>query len=123
VSAGVPSRPAADGTDAQPAGSRRRRRALVVLGGLLALGAAEQLALPPPRQPTARLLLAVIDGYQALLSPRLAAAGVRCRFTPTCSRYAEGAIRRHGSVVGVARAARRLARCGPWTPSGTVDPP
>jgi putative membrane protein insertion efficiency factor len=90
---------------------------------LVLLGAAEQLALSPPRQPSARLLLAAIDGYQAALSPRLGALGVRCRFTPTCSRYAEGAIRRHGSAVGTARAAWRLLRCGPWTPAGTVDPP
>ena len=90
---------------------------------MLALGAAEQLLVPPRLQPSARALLAAIDGYQATLSPRLGAAGVRCRFTPTCSRYAEAVIRRDGTAAGTARAAVRLLRCGPWTPAGTVDPP
>jgi putative component of membrane protein insertase Oxa1/YidC/SpoIIIJ protein YidD len=49
--------------------------------------------------------------------------GVGCRFTPTCSRYAEGAVRRDGALVGTARAVWRIARCGPWTPAGTHDPP
>ena len=101
----------------------RRRRALAALLALLALGAAEQVLVAPRAQPSARLLLAAIDGYQATLSPRLGAAGVRCRFTPTCSRYAEAVIRRDGTAVGVARAAGRLLRCGPWTAAGTADPP
>ena len=100
----------------------RRRWAAIVLA-VLALGTAEQLLLPPLLQPSARALLAAIDGYQAALSPRLGAAGVRCRFTPTCSRYAEAVIRRDGTAVGTVRAAGRLLRCGPWTPAGTVDPP
>jgi putative membrane protein insertion efficiency factor len=92
-------------------------------GCLLLLGAlAVEQALPPARQPSARLLLAAIDGYQAAVSPGLRRAGVRCRFRPTCSRYAEDAIRRSGAVVGSARAAWRLLRCGPWTPAGTIDP-
>ena len=100
-----------------------RRRSVADLLAVLALGAAEQLLLPPRLQPSARAVLAAIDGYQAVLSPRLGAAGVRCRFTPTCSRYAEAVIRRDGAAVGVVRAAGRLLRCGPWTPAGTVDPP
>lgn len=84
---------------------------------------AVDLARPPREQASAALLLAGIDAYQRTLSPAGAAAGVRCRFTPTCSRYAEAVIRRDGALVGSLRAAWRLARCGPWTPAGTVDPP
>jgi uncharacterized protein len=48
---------------------------------------------------------------------------VRCRFEPSCSRYAEGAIRKDGALVGAARATWRVLRCGPWTEAGTYDPP
>jgi uncharacterized protein len=98
---------------------RRWKKVFWVLLGLLAL---EQL-LPPDRQPTALALVAGIDLYQATLSKWMPTAGVRCRFTPTCSHYAEGAIEKSGSVVGSLRAGWRLLRCGPWSQAGTVDPP
>jgi putative membrane protein insertion efficiency factor len=103
---------------------RRRRRLkalLVVLALLLALGA--DLARAPQDQVSARFLLGAIHLYQATLSPRLGSLGVRCRFQPTCSRYAEGAIRKHGAWTGSWKTAWRILRCGPWTPAGTVDPP
>lgn len=89
---------------------------------MILLLAAESL-LPPARQPTARVLLVAIHLYQRTASPRLAAAGVRCRFEPSCSHYGEAVIRRFGTVGGVARTAWRILRCGPWTPAGTLDPP
>ena len=46
-----------------------------------------------------------------------------CRFTPSCSRYAEVVIARDGVVHGGWLALKRLARCGPWTPAGAVDEP
>ena len=78
---------------------------------------------PPSEQMLSRLLLGGIDLYQATLSPLMPAAGVRCRFRPTCSRYGEGAIAKYGAVPGTLRTARRLLRCAPWTPQGTFDPP
>lgn len=101
---------------------RRRRRLLIATGLLLALFGLDLLR-APERQLSARALLGAIDLYQATLSPRLPGLGVRCRFEPTCSRYAEGAIRKHGALLGGLRAAARIGRCGPWTPAGTVDPP
>lgn len=80
-------------------------------------------AAPPERQATAALLVGAIHVYQGTLSPLLAAGGVRCRFEPTCSHYAVGAIERYGALRGSWRAVRRVARCGPWTPAGTLDPP
>jgi len=66
----------------------------------------------------ARLLVVVIEGYRRFVSPFL---GQRCRFAPSCSAYAVGAIRAHGAVKGFWLAARRVARCHPWNPGG-VDP-
>ena len=51
------------------------------------------------------------------------ALGVSCRFEQTCSRYAEGAIRENGALIGTLRAVHCIGRCGPWTPPGTIDPP
>jgi putative membrane protein insertion efficiency factor len=64
-----------------------------------------------------------IHFYQRHLSSIAAAAGYRCRFTPTCSRYAEAVIVRDGIVKGGWLAVKRVARCGPWTPAGTRDEP
>jgi len=79
--------------------------------------------IPAPKQPTARLILVAINLYQAVLSPRLRTAGVRCRFEPTCSQYGEEVIRHFGTLRGTALTLRRVVRCGPWTPAGTLDPP
>jgi uncharacterized protein len=80
-------------------------------------------ARPPAEQWTARLAIGAIHVYQEQLSPWMPALGVRCRFEPTCSHYAEASIRRHGTLVGGWRSLVRIVRCGPWTPSGTFDPP
>jgi uncharacterized protein len=69
------------------------------------------------------IAIAAIHGYQRDLAPLAAIAGARCRFTPTCSRYAEIVIRRDGVIRGSWRAVKRIARCGPWTPMGTLDVP
>jgi putative membrane protein insertion efficiency factor len=84
---------------------------------------AVDLARPPASQLSARVMLAAIDLYQETLSPRVGRLGVRCRFQPTCSHYGEAVIRRHGALVGSFKAIWRILRCGPWTPSGTDDPP
>jgi putative membrane protein insertion efficiency factor len=97
------------------------RRAAVPLLLLCLLGV--DLARPPASQASARLLLGGIHLYQATISPRLGALGVQCRFRPTCSHYAAGAIARYGALSGSLRAAWRIARCGPWTRLGTYDPP
>ena len=64
-----------------------------------------------------------IHVYQSVFSPAAARIGLRCRFTPTCSRYAEIVIARDGAVRGGVKALARIARCGPWTPPGTLDEP
>jgi putative membrane protein insertion efficiency factor len=51
----------------------------------------------------------------------LGATGPCCRFHPTCSQYAEEAVREHGVVCGGVMALRRLLRCHPWGGAG-LDP-
>jgi putative membrane protein insertion efficiency factor len=64
------------------------------------------------------LLLALLRAYKVVISPLLPPA---CRFYPSCSQYAAGAIEKHGAMRGGILAARRLARCHPFNPGG-VDP-
>src|SRR5262249_36759555 len=69
------------------------------------------------------IAIASIHAYQRTLSPAAARIGFRCRFTPTCSRYAEAAIVRDGLIRGGATALARVARCGLWTTPVTRDEP
>jgi putative membrane protein insertion efficiency factor len=62
-----------------------------------------------------RLLLSLVRGYRLLLSPWL---GAGCRFTPTCSAYAEQALVQHGASRGSYLTLRRLGRCHPWCAGG-----
>lgn len=78
---------------------------------------------PPAGQLVTRAAIGGIHLYQATLSRVYARLGVQCRFTPTCSHYGEAVIRNFGAMRGGWMAAKRIFRCGPWTPMGTVDPP
>lgn len=62
-----------------------------------------------------RALVGLVRGYRLLLSPWL---GSQCRFEPTCSAYALGALQTHGAAAGSCLAARRLLRCHPWCAGG-----
>jgi hypothetical protein len=69
----------------------------------------------------APLRLVLIGGialYRVSLSGWL---GGQCRYLPTCSRYAEDAIRTHGAVKGSLMAIARIARCNPFGRGG-LDP-
>ena len=56
------------------------------------------------------------------LVPGTGVAGApTCKYHPSCSRYASDAIRKHGLLVGSAKAAWRILRCNPWSHGG-VDP-
>jgi putative membrane protein insertion efficiency factor len=56
--------------------------------------------------------------YQRLISPALPR---RCRYEPTCSRYAVQAIGEYGILRGLVLAVWRLLRCNPFSPGG-YDP-
>jgi len=64
------------------------------------------------------LLLAVLRAYKRVLSPML---GQHCRFVPTCSEYAAGAVERFGVLRGSWLALVRLLKCQPLHPGG-YDP-
>ena len=64
------------------------------------------------------LLLTLLRGYQAALSPFLPPA---CRYVPTCSEYAAEAIEAYGALRGSVMAVWRVMRCHPFTPGG-YDP-
>lgn len=68
--------------------------------------------------PARMVLLAAIRLYRLTLSGWL---GGQCRFSPTCSRYAEEAIRSLGATRGVFLATRRVLRCNPFGRGG-LDP-
>ena len=59
----------------------------------------------------ARAALGLIRFYRKGVSPLLPPS---CRYTPTCSQYADEAIRRYGLPRGGWLALRRLARCHPF---------
>ena len=61
-----------------------------------------------------RLLLAPFESMVSV-TPRL------CKYEPTCSHYAEQAVRRHGVARGLALAGWRVLRCNPWSHGG-YDP-
>ncbi|MEX0833465.1 MAG: membrane protein insertion efficiency factor YidD [Actinomycetota bacterium] len=50
-----------------------------------------------------------------LVSP---AFGQRCRYYPSCSAYAEEAIRERGAFTGAALALWRVLRCNPFAAGG-----
>lgn len=71
----------------------------------------------PPRPLTA-LVLAPIRLYRRFISPLL---GPRCRYYPTCSAYAEQAVRELGPIRGTVVAVWRVLRCNPLS-AGGIDP-
>jgi putative membrane protein insertion efficiency factor len=65
--------------------------------------------------PVRALEIGFIRLYRATLSGWL---GGQCRFYPSCSQYAEDAIRERGAVEGTALAAWRILRCNPFGRGG-----
>ena len=65
-----------------------------------------------------RVAIAPITLYQRLISPAIPR---RCKYEPSCSRYAAQAIREFGILRGLVLAGWRLLRCNPWSHGG-FDP-
>lgn len=62
--------------------------------------------------------VALLIAYRATISKTY---GDVCRYYPSCSAYAVGAVQQHGLVRGSFRAAARIARCHPWADGGEDD--
>ncbi|MFN0049746.1 MAG: membrane protein insertion efficiency factor YidD [Cytophagales bacterium] len=64
------------------------------------------------------MAILLVKFYKYSLSPLLPMA---CRYTPTCSQYAEDAINKYGVWKGTWLGIKRISRCHPWGGSG-YDP-
>jgi len=64
--------------------------------------------------------LVVLHSYRATISHLY---GDVCKYYPSCSAYAVGAVQQHGLVKGSVLTAARLARCHPWARGGIDDVP
>ena len=71
-----------------------------------------------PSRIASTLAIAPIMLYRSVISP---AIPQRCKYEPTCSRYAIEAIRQYGILRGLVLAGWRLLRCNPWSHGG-YDP-
>ena len=66
------------------------------------------------------VFLAFLWVYRRVISPLY---GDVCRYYPSCSAYAVGAIQYHGALRGTVLSAWRIVRCNPWSKGGIDDPP
>ena len=64
--------------------------------------------------------LALLHGYRATISH---VYGDVCKYYPSCSAYAVGAVQQHGVLKGAFLAGRRLLRCHHWAEGGIDDVP
>ena len=71
-----------------------------------------------PAQILRTVITAPILLYRHVISPAIPR---RCKYEPTCSRYAVDAIREYGILRGLVLAGWRLLRCNPWSYGG-YDP-
>lgn len=76
---------------------------------------------PPASQISPRIVCEAVDGYHHYIHP-LTGRYIKCRYTPTCSRYTVEAVRKYGIGKGGWMALRRIASCRPSVPMGTSDP-
>jgi len=58
-----------------------------------------------------KLLTAIVNFYRKNISPNMQP---RCRYTPSCSRYALEALEKYGAAKGSWLAIRRILRCHPF---------
>jgi putative membrane protein insertion efficiency factor len=70
------------------------------------------------RRAARAIVIAPIVVYRRAISPALPR---RCKYEPTCSRYAIEAIGTYGILRGIVLAAWRVLRCNPWSDGG-YDP-
>jgi putative membrane protein insertion efficiency factor len=65
-----------------------------------------------------KIPIGIIKLYQTVLSPMI---GPTCRFHPSCSYYAIGAITEHGFIKGSWLSIKRILKCHPLNDGG-YDP-
>ena len=72
--------------------------------------------------PVRLLLIGLVKLYRVTLSGVFGGMS-QCRFHPSCSAYAEEAVRTQGAFRGVGLAAWRLLRCNPFGRGGVDHVP
>jgi uncharacterized protein len=70
--------------------------------------------------PARWLAIGGILGYRLVFAGSL---GGHCRFYPSCSHYAEDAIRAHGVIRGLVLGTWRILRCNPFGAGGIEHVP
>jgi len=65
-----------------------------------------------------KILIFLVKTYKKYISPLLPNS---CRFYPTCSEYAIGAINKYGVLKGSIKSIYRILRCNPLNKGG-YDP-
>jgi len=72
-----------------------------------------------------RALIAIYQSFSPLIAHVIYAVGFispQCRFEPTCSEYAHGAIEKYGILQGSYKSVHRILRCNMFH-AGGVDLP
>ena len=75
------------------------------------------------RQLMKKTLIALVRGYQLIVSPVL---GNNCRYMPSCSAYTIEAMEKWGPLRGLWLGHKRMGRCHPFHAGGydpVPDPP
>lgn len=62
-----------------------------------------------------RLIMALINFYRRHITTH---TKPKCKYYPTCSKYALDAVEKHGACKGCILAAWRLLRCNPFSMGG-----
>jgi len=65
------------------------------------------------------LLIILIKLYKLLISGFLPNS---CRFTPSCSYYAIGALNKYGAIQGSWLTLKRIFKCHPFYKKSCIDP-
>ncbi len=114
----------------RPVPRNRRPSSSLLSGGKTARRSRCASPLPPSHATKVSmraLVIHIIGAYQRCLSPdhswvsRFFPHGF-CRFYPTCSSYAQDALKKYGIVQGSMCTARRLISCHPWNKGGIDHP-
>ncbi|MBC8174014.1 MAG: membrane protein insertion efficiency factor YidD [Chitinophagales bacterium] len=63
------------------------------------------------RNGVGKILILFVKFYQYAISPLLPNS---CRYTPTCSQYMIGAVKKYGPLKGGWMGLKRIGRCHPW---------
>lgn len=64
------------------------------------------------------VLILAINFYQHTLGLFMRGA---CRFSPSCSEYMKGSIKKYGAFVGLYKGLLRLLRCHPYSKHYGID--